>query len=350
MTPKMFTRLTVTALGSLLLAAVVHTRADSWSSGGATGLKLLPTLQRDMSRLSTITIKQGTQSITLERKGEAWSVKDRGGYPVQGERVRALLLRLADAELVDRKTRNPDRFAMLELADIGGAEAKSRLLALADDKARPLAELLIGKRSVEQFAAGKGGTYIRKPGDRETWLVNAEIDINPAVNTWVDTTVFEAQIAQVKRVEVDLGGAERVIIDREAGKPAGKDAYKLAGMPEGKKLKSEYTLEDLVNAFARVELEDVRKPVPPAAGATVPVSAVYETENGAKITMRVRSDGDARWAIIEATGAESDAKTAADAVNKRTAGWEFRLPGWKYDQIYKKQNDLIEDEKKDEKK
>lgn len=345
MTPKLFTGLTFGALASLVLAAVVHTRADNWTTGPATGAKLLPSLGRDMPRLTTITLKQGPQSVTLELKGEAWSLKDRGGYPVQGERVRALLLRLADAELVDRKTRNPDRFALLELEDIGAKDAKSRFLALGDEKARPLAELIVGKRSVEQFGAGKGGTYVRRPGERETWLVNAEIEVNPAVNAWVDTTIFEAQIAQVKQVDIDLG-TEKLSILRAAGKPANKDSYALAGgLPDGKKLKSDWTLEDVVNAFARVELEDVRRPVPAAAGAPAPVTATYEMENGGKIVLRVRSEGEARWATIEASG-EGDAKAGAEAIAKRAAGWEFRLPGWKFEQIFKKQADLLEDAKK----
>lgn len=345
MTPKLFTGLTLGAVASLVLAAVVHTRADSWTTGPATGAKLLPNLARDMPKLATITLKQGTQSITLERKGEAWSLKDRGGYPVQGDRVRTLLLRLSDAELVDRKTRNPERFPLLELEDIGAKDAKSRLLALADDRARPLAELIVGKRSVEQFGAGKGGTYIRRPGERETWLVNSEIEVNPAINAWVDTNIFEAQIAQVKQVDIDLG-AEKYSIVRAAGKPANKDAYALAGgLPDGKKLKSDYSLEDVVNAFARVEFEDVRRPVTPAASAVAPVTGTYQMENGGRIVLRVRSEGDARWATVEAAG-DGDAKSAIEAITKRVAGWEYRLPGWKYDQIFKKQADLLDDDKK----
>ena len=343
MTPKLFTGLTVAAVGSLLLAAFVHTQADSWSAGVASGAKLVPNLQKDMARLSTITMKQGKQAITLERKGEAWVVKDRGSYPVLAVRVRALLLRLTEAELVDRKTRNPERFGLLELEDLDAKDAKSRLMTLGDDKGRPMAAFIVGKRSVEQFSAGRGGTYVRRPNEKETWLVNAEIDVNPAVNVWVDTSVFEAQIAQVKRVEIDLG-TEKVVVERAEGKPANKDAYTLVGMPDTKKLKSDYTLEDLVNAFARVELEDVRRAGTPPAADKPPVTAIYEMQNGGRITMKVRSEGDARWASVEATG-EGDAKAAADAINKRVTGWEFRLPGWKYDQMFKKQADLIDDKK-----
>ena len=344
MTPRLFTGLTFAAVGSLLLAAVVHTQADTWVSGTPSGAKLLPSLQRDMPRLAAITVKQGGQSVTLERKGEAWSLKDRGGYPVQGDRVRALLVKLADAEIVDRKTRNPERFNLLELEEPTLKDAKSRVVSMTDSAGKSLVDLIVGKRSVEQFAAGKGGTYVRRPGEKDTWLVSTEIDVNTAVNQWVDTTVFEAEIAKVKRVEINVAGEPQLVIEREAGKPANKDGYKLLGMPEGKKLKSEYALEDMVNAFARVELEDVRRPVAPPADAPAPNTASYATETGAKFTLKVRSEGDQRWAVVEATG-EGDGKDVADKVNARTAGWEFRLPSWKYDQIFKKQADLVEDAK-----
>ncbi len=344
MTPKQFTSLAFTACGAMLLAALVHTRADSWATGVPAGAKLIPSLQRDMPRLATIQLKQGTQSLTLERNGDAWSLKDRGGYPVQGDRVRAMLLRLTDAELVDRKTRNPDRYGLLELEDLTAKDSKSRQLILAEAGGRVIADLIVGKKSIEQFAAGKGGTYIRKPGDRDTWLVSTEIEVNPAVNAWVDTTIFEAEIAKVKKVTINVPGEAPLVIDRAEGKPANKDAYTLAGMPEGKKLKSDYTLEDVVNAFARVEMEDVRKPVAPPAGAPAPATAVYEMDNGGKITLSITTDGDARWASVTASG-DGDAKAAIEKITARASGWQFRLPGWKYDQIFKKQADLVDDVK-----
>ena len=69
MTPKFFTGLTFTALGSLLLAAVVHTRADSWVSGTASGAKLLPSLQRDMPRIAIII---GGMGISASGTAEAF--------------------------------------------------------------------------------------------------------------------------------------------------------------------------------------------------------------------------------------------------------------------------------------
>ena len=393
MTPRLFTGLAVAAAGSLVLAALVHASADSWVTGTATGAKLFPSFKSDVARTQSVTLKQGAQSIVLERTGEAWSVKDRGGFPVQGSKVGQLLAKLEAAELVGAKTRNPERFALLELEDPNAKDAKSRYLSIADDKGRTIAEVIVGKRSTEQFGAGKGGTYVRRPGANETWLVNAEIDVNPAVNQWADTTIFESEIATVARVTSEAPDQPKLVVEREAGKPANKDGYKLAGMPDDKKLKYDYALEDIVNAFARVEFEDVRKA---PADVSAPLSvAVFEADNGLKISVRVKSEGDARWATIEATApaietkaveakpaaeakpepaaadakpdgtkppdankdeAKKDevkpaeakpdpkiaAKTAADKINARVAGWQFRLPSWKYDQLFKKQADLLD--------
>ena len=371
MNPKLFTGLAFAAIGSLLLAALVHASADSWSSGSASGAKLFPYLKNDVARTQSVTLKQGGQAIVLERKGEDWSVKDRGGFPVQGSKVGQLLAKLEGAQLVGAKTRNPERFALLELEDPAGKDAKSRVLSVADDKGKTIAEIIVGKRSTEQFGAGKGGTYVRRPGENDTWLVNAEIDVNPAVNQWVDTTIFETEIAKVTRVTSEAPGQPKLVVEREAGKPANKDGYKLVDMPAGKKLKYDYALEDIVNAFARVEFEDVRKLAAPVAadGASV---AKFEAEGGLEITVRVKSEGDARWATIEAVApapaaapaatvdakpdvkpddkadakpAESkgpDLKAVADKINARTSGWQFRLPSWKVDQLFKKQADLLD--------
>ena len=230
----------------------------------------------------TITIKQGAKSIVLERKGEEWSLKNSGGYPVPADRVRALLVKLASAELVDRKTRNPERHALLELEDPAGKDAKSR--QVIDRRRAGQAARRDHRRQAQRRAARhRQGRHLRaSPGEKDTWLVSGELDPNPAVNQWVDTTIFEAEIAKVARVRIDAPGAPQLGVDREAGKPANKDGYKLVGMPEGKKLKYEYALEDIVNAFARVELEDVRKPVAPAAGAAAPATAVFEAETGSE--------------------------------------------------------------------
>ena len=283
--------------------------------------------------------------------------------------MRALLLKLADAELVDRKTRNPERFGLLELEDIGAKDAKSRLLALADDKgaaARRADRRQAQRRAVR--APARAAPTSAGPASKDTWLVNAEIDVNPAVNQWVDTTIFEAQIAQVKRVEVTMPGeTPSSSSSARRASPPTRTPTSSPGMPEGKKLKSDYTLEDLVNAFARVELEDVRKPVAPAADAPAPrtspstrwrtaarspcgfaaraMRAGRSSRPPARATPRPPPTRSTRAPPAGSSACPAGSTTSIDKINGVASGWEFRLPAWKYDQIFKKGSDLVDDVK-----
>ena len=166
--------MTFVAIGALGLAAMVHTRADSWDSGVAAGAKLLPSLQRDMPRIATITLKQGANTVTIERKGEAWSLKDRGGYPVQGERVRALLVKLADAELIDRKTRNPERFALLELEDLSAKDANR--VSSPSPTTRAGRSLTSSSASAASSSSGRQGRHLYAPAGRERHLARQHRD------------------------------------------------------------------------------------------------------------------------------------------------------------------------------
>ena len=76
------------------------------------------------------------------------------------------------------------------------------------------------------------------------------------------------------------------------------------------------------------------------AGAGISTVKI-ESADGPATTLRLRKDGDAHWLSIAATG-EGEAKKAADEINQRTQGWEFKIPASKADLILKKRADLLD--------
>jgi hypothetical protein len=56
----------------------------------------------------------------------------------------------------------------------------------------------------------------------------------------------------------------------------------------------------------------------------------------------LRKEGEDTWVSLEASGAEGDAKTSAQDIVKRAAGWEFKVPSYKAQSILKRRADLIE--------
>jgi Domain of unknown function (DUF4340) len=370
MTPKSFVNLAGIALVSAALALITFAAGNQWGGGKTSGEKLLPTLADSIRQVTGLEIRQGEETIALERaQNGTWSLKSRGGYPVDVTKVRALLVGLGQAELVEPKTSKSDRYAALELEDPEQKGAKSRLLRLTSSDGKAISEVVLGKRRSASFGTGQTlGTYVRKPGDPQTWLANVELDAPVTAKNWVKTSVLALDTAKISRFSVEIPGEQALRVERpapaappkdakpDAAKGDAKDAKapewshppfdssKLAfvGFPvDGKKLKDASAAESLARAVASIDLEDVRKVAAPPADSGEGVVKV-ESADGVATTLRLRKEGDAHWLTVTVAGGEGDAKKAADELSARTQGWEFKIPGHKADAMLKKRADLVE--------
>jgi hypothetical protein len=402
MTPKSFVNLAAVAVVSALLAIVAFVSSNPWSSGRASGERLMPTLADTIRNVAGLEVRQGEETAVLERSPDGrWSLKSRGGYPVDIAKVRALLVGLGQAELVEPKTSKADRYAALELEDPEQKGAKSHLVRLMGADGKAISEVVLGKRRFAGYGTNQtGGTYVRRPGDPQTWLANVELDAPVAAKDWVKTAVLSLDSGKINRVSIEIPGEQPLKIERATSAPA-KDAKqdskagakadakadassktevkadaktdansetdakaganvdvlklhqkaepapvpgKLAfvGLPtEGKKLKDASAAEALVRAVASIDLEDVRKFAASPAGDGVGVVKV-ESADGLAATLRLRKEGDAQWLSVTVTGREGDAKKTAEEIAARTQGWEFKVPSYKADAILKKRADLVE--------
>jgi hypothetical protein len=337
MKPTSFAALAVTTVLVLAVAIAAYGTQNRWSQAKVSGAALFPNLPAQSARIARIELKQGDKSLTLARDKEAWSLADRGGYPVKADAVRALLVKLAQAELVEGKTSNKERYVQLELEEPAGKDAKSRLVRVVDEKGAPIAEAIVGKKRFDAFGASKGGTYVRKPGDAQTWLSNADLDVSLAVRDWVQTGLLDLAAAKIAKVTIEMPGEEALVIERD-GTDANK--HKLAGIPDGKKLKEGAGIDSIVRAAGSIELEDVRKPAAGAGGEAG--TAKIEADGGLAVTLKLRKEGEDYWGTLEASGSEGEAKKAADEITAKTQGWEFKIPAGKAQSILKRRADLVE--------
>ena len=224
MTPKGFLYLAIAAALSVLFAIVSYASNNQWSTGKAAGDKLLPKLVSEASQIATVEIKQGDSNVVLERTGGSWNLKSRDNYPADPAKVRTMLVGLAEADLVESKTRRPDRYGVLELEDPADKGAKSRLVRLLGAKGNVIGEVVIGKKRQEVLGAGKGGTYVRKPGDPQTWLANVELDVPLAAKDWLKTSVITIDTSKISRLSVEIPGEEPLRVEREPAAAPPKDA------------------------------------------------------------------------------------------------------------------------------
>ena len=345
------------ALSAVSLAATIglYAASNTWSEGKVEGAGLVPDLARNINSVAAVEVTQGGKILTIERAGNSWKVRDRAGYPAKPEVARTLLVALAQSKLVEPKTAAKDKHALLELDDPAGKDSKGRRVRVLDAGGKPLVDVVVGKSRIDAFGASKGGTYVRRANEDQTWLATGDMRAPSELRGWVDTKVFTSDTAKASKVTLEIPGEEPLVIERVPPEAADAKAppkgppgsardpkFRLAVMPAGKKLKAAASIDGIPEAFGSFDLEDVRKLAETPSGAGV-TTAKFETEGGPAVTFRFRKDGEAHWVSLTAAGAEGDAKTAADALNAKAQGWEFKIPSWKVEQIAKKRADLLED-------
>ncbi len=336
MTPKQFLALAAAAAVSLVAAITIYSSAVPWTRATPKGVPLFKSLRDAPPQIARIEIEQGGAKLTLEHKGKDWLLKEHQSFPATPEKVRAFLASLSDAELVESKTRKKDRYALLGLEDPSGKGAGSRLVRLIDNKGHTVAEAVVGKQRRDAFGSGKGGTYVRRPGEAQTWLVNAEINGGVALRDWVKPRLFKARPRDVKSITVKSPGEGDVNIVLTAD---GND-HKLKDIPEGMKVKYANSIDDIAQAASSFEFDDVHKIDKAPSGDKVSTVAL-QLANGLKCNFAIRRDGGVAWVTLDASG-EGAAKKEADELMARAKGWEFRIPKSKADAILKTRKELLE--------
>jgi len=310
----------------------------------------MPSLASRGKDLAAVQILQGDKSLTLQRQGDAWALKERDGYKVLPEKVRTLVVQLANAQLVERKTHLPARHATLELEDPVAKDAKSRMIRVLDASGGAIGEIIVGKQRAEVFGSNRPGVYVRRPSEAQTWLAVGPLDAPLDTRDWVDRKFFESDGTKLASITWHAPGTtakeslrikRKAAADGKAGADAKDGMFEIDGIPAGKKLKANETAEAIARTYARLELDDVRK-TQPADKETKVGQSIFATTDGLTVTFDMHAKGGESWTTVTAKG-EGAAKTAADALNARTQGWQFKIPTGIAEQMFKTSTDLFED-------
>lgn len=338
MKPKPFVALFIAAALSSAVAIAAYVTTRPWSATlEAHGAPMLPAVQQKADSIAGVEIEQGSQSLKLALENGKWVLAKHEGYPANIETVRKLVRSAVEASLLERKTAKPAGLKMLGLGDPKVMGSGARLMRFSDKSGAVIGEIIVGNAKGDAFGAGKGGSYVRLPGQDQAWLANRQLDGSVTLKDWVKTRVVDVSPQSIKTAEIKVAGDAPYKIVRDTD---GRN-HKLDEIPAGKKVKYANSLDDILESASFVDFKKVRKAgkadALPDAG-----SVDFETESGLKVTLNVRSDGKEAWVRVTAKG-DGDAKSVAEALAGRVDGWEFEVPAGKVPGLLKKKADLLED-------
>ena len=370
----------------LVLAALLVAAAAVWVSSrnrpeqaAEAGAPLLASLADSIDAVSEVRLARGDgTATTLQRRDSGWFVVQRN-YPADLGKLRSLLINLAALHAVEEKTSDPARYAQLNVEDAAGAQSHSVRIDVAAGERKW--SLLLGK------PAEPSGGFVRLSGAAAALLAQPRIDADPQPARWITTEVLDVAADRVQQVTVRPAEGPGYLLAREA---RGVADLTLHGVPPGRKAAAPGVVDAVAAALSRLNAQDVKERAASAqehlnrasfrtfdglqldldgyrdgASAWIRVTAGVDPETVRRFALpsaapgepkpaeaAVAKDGEAKAAPAkggEAKGAQvkaSEAKVAdpaseAAAINARLGAFDFQIPAYQYDAIYRQLRDLL---------
>jgi hypothetical protein len=273
MNQKTLIGLAVAALVAIVVAVVVnHSRQPQSESGGVDTETsyLVPGLRdhvNDVDKL-VLTGAENKPIATLTRGADGWTLAEKGNYAADTGKLRELLLKLADAKILEEKTSNKDKYETLGVEDLAGKDAKGVQIELGG-LGQPV-KLIVGNANT------RGGTFVRRAGEARSWLVSASLNVDKKAENWLRKDVVDVQANRIASVTVTHPDGKTVRVAKE---DEGDANFKLADIPKGREVSSEYAVNGLSSTLANLRFDDVL-PAKDAAPGDKPLKARYATFDG----------------------------------------------------------------------
>ena len=320
MKSKQLIYLIVAAVILGLAAYFMNRSSDDWSetASGDENALLLPESAFDATKVASITLTSGNDSVTVYKHDGTWSVKERNDYPANMSTLKDFLVTLTETRVARKLAVSKEQYGELKLTPESGAMT----LTLADADGKTLKSLVIGAehtrdmgddapRGMMMFGGGgpmPDGRFIL---DGETPLLVAETlrsaDVKPA--SWLDKEFFNCSDIQTAELQADGKTLWSLKHDSQS------NDLKLQGtIPEGKEADSS-KIGSVKSAFSWIRFNDV-----------APLDAKPEDIGFAKTKTYIATDkDDFKYTIV--FGETKDSKRYMKLASVQWFGATTRTPG-----------------------
>jgi len=330
----------------------------------------------------TITTSQG--AFTVEKGDEGWGLQDKGGYPVDFNKVKAVVVGLSELEVAEEKTSNPEYYAKLGVEEIG-PDAASKRITIADGAGTVLADVLVGNARTSR-GGGVGGSslYVRREGAPTSYEVRGAVQVDGQATNWLDKQIIKLEAQRVRQVVIRHPDGEVLTVAKQE---EGDAHFAVQDPPADRELIWEGVADSVGGALAWLSLEDVGPDLVDfdQQAATVAeftcfdgyVVTVETVEVDGKTYLRLHGaldesqradaeivgpepaepepqaeaeapEGDEAAADSEETEEPEDqGKTAdevraeAEALNEKVGAWIYEIPGYRATNLRKRMAELL---------
>lgn len=276
----------ITILG---VVAAILVNQESAPQLPKSGEPLFPQLLSRVNDVNEVVVETKEQTVTLLRGENAWSVKEKAGYRADVEKVKRMLIGLAELKILEPKTKNPELYDKLGLQDKEQEESLSTMVTVQTPNDPEAALVILGNQRPAKGNPRMSEIYARKPEDPQSWLVIGNLPLEKVPGEWLDKEITALTTRRVHRVTVSHPSGETLLLSKE--KPEDLD-FQLDSIPTGFKVASQFNLNNVVGTLVQLSLENVKKEQEVDFEDHSGVRAVLETFDGLRLHMQTAKQED----------------------------------------------------------
>ncbi len=356
MSRRRFIGLLIAALAAISGALYLSSQRNL--ARDAHGLPLLPALARELNTVTSLSVMKGstTPSVTVHKQGEQWTVAERGNYPADVAKLRSVLLSLSNAKIREEKTSDPANYSTIGVEDPTKPGATGSQIELVTKGGKH--DVIVGK-AVDQ------GNFVRRAGEKASYIVDPGISPEAEPRYWIDTRLLDIPVDKIQSIQFkpQTGPAYSLRrVSEAAAKPAeGKGVgpkavapatatpaptapapaappaapaaskFVLEGVPSGRQAVDSQTLAPSPSIFSNLTDDDVA----PAGDIDFSKASIVTVTlaDDSVLTFTGTAIGEKRW--IQVT-APKDASLSAKA-----NGRAFEIATYRYDTIFRPLEQLL---------
>jgi len=312
----------------LVVAFLLLKQGDS---GTAANTVLLPDLKSQINDVSVLRIRNGNDTVSVEKAGETWAIRERSDYPANVGTLRDLLLALADAKVIEYKTSRPDKYHLIGVNDPSDEGSEAHEIAINGDGFEYV--VILGKPAQDSYR------YARVGGQSQSLLIDQDPDISAAAGSWLAPGLVDISAERIQRVSITHADGEEIVIEKASEEAEGFDVLDI---PDGRELSYAGVANGIADTLVELSLDDVRRA--PAEEVIPGTTTIFRTFDALRIEIGIVEDGDSSWISVRASaedGADTDVQDEAAGINDRVSGWSYAIPDHKLNLLKRRLEELL---------
>src|SRR5262249_44461429 len=160
------------------------------------------------------------------------------------------------------------------------------------------------------------------------------VDADP--KRWVDHTLMDISQDRIKEFTVKPAAGPGYTASRPKKE---QTDFAVTGIPKGRELSNPAAADPIAGSLPSLPLDDVQHvPQTPPSGVS---HAIFSTFDGLQIDAAGRKDGSRTLVSFTPTSTAKETEAEAKTLETRLKGWEFEIPSYKYDGMFRPREDLL---------